>query len=75
MPLRKRLGLAAASAVAVAVLASAIVCYVVVRTQLLDQVDGALKAQAIAVRGDTIVALPQVAKPDTTITTSGAEAK
>ena len=50
MPLRKRLGLAAASAVAVAVVASAIVCYVVVRTQLLDQVDGALKAQAIAVQ-------------------------
>jgi len=50
VPLRKRLGIVAASAVAVAVVVSAIVCYMVVRTQLLDQVDGALKAQAIAVQ-------------------------
>jgi two-component system sensor histidine kinase MprB len=49
VPLRKRLAWAAAVAVAVAVILVAIVCYLVVRSQLLGQVDSALKAQAVAV--------------------------
>jgi len=50
MSLRKRIAWVAASAVAAAVVVAAVVCYMVVRTQLLDQVDSALKAQAIAVQ-------------------------
>ncbi len=45
MSLRKRVALAAGGAVAVAVVLVAIVCYIVVRGQLLDQVDSALNAQ------------------------------
>jgi two-component system sensor histidine kinase MprB len=48
MPLRKRIGLAAAAAVAVAVVIAAIVCYLVVRDQLRGQVDDALHAEATA---------------------------
>jgi two-component system, OmpR family, sensor histidine kinase MprB len=40
----------AASAVALAVLLASIVCYMVVRSQLFDQVDAALRAQAVTVR-------------------------
>src|SRR5437763_15303721 len=50
MPLRKRLGIVAAVAVAVAFVIAAIVCYAVVRSQLLGQVDNALRAQADAVQ-------------------------
>ena len=49
MPLRKRLSLAAASVVALAVILASIVCYMVVRSELLGQVDDALRAQAVAV--------------------------
>jgi two-component system sensor histidine kinase MprB len=49
MPLRRRLALVAAVAVAVAVVLAACVCYLVVRGQLRGQIDGALKAQALAV--------------------------
>ncbi len=53
MPLRRRLGLIAAAAVAVAVAIAAVVCYLVVRGQLRGEVDGELRAQASAVqRGD-----------------------
>ena len=50
MPLRKRLGIVAGAAVAVAVVIAAIVCYAVVRSQLLGQVDSSLRAQAVAVQ-------------------------
>ncbi|HYB27320.1 MAG TPA: HAMP domain-containing sensor histidine kinase [Solirubrobacteraceae bacterium] len=46
MPLRKRLAWVSASAVAFAVVTAAIVCYVVVRNQLLGQVDSELQQQA-----------------------------
>jgi two-component system sensor histidine kinase MprB len=46
MPLRRRLGLVAASAVGIAVVIAACVCYFVVRSQLRDQVDSSLRAQA-----------------------------
>ena len=46
MPLRKRVSLLAAAAVAVAVTLAAGVCYAVVRSQLRGSVDGALLAQA-----------------------------
>jgi two-component system, OmpR family, sensor histidine kinase MprB len=46
MSLRRRVGMAAALAVTVAVVLVAIVAYVVVRHQLLSQVDNALRAQA-----------------------------
>src|SRR5437588_4057247 len=49
MPLRRRLGLVAASAVAIAVVIAALVCYFVVRDQLRGQVDGSLRAEATAV--------------------------
>jgi len=48
--LRKRVAWVAASAVAFAVVIAAIVCYMVVRTQLLGQVDTELRAQAVAVQ-------------------------
>jgi two-component system, OmpR family, sensor histidine kinase MprB len=57
--LRKRLAWAAASAVAMAVLLAAIVCYFVVRHQLLGQVDAALKAEAVAVHQEGQFALGQ----------------
>ncbi len=46
MPLRRRLAIACASAVALAILLAAIVVYVVVRSQLFDQVDNELHSQA-----------------------------
>ncbi len=49
MTLRRRVGMAAGTAVGVAVLLAAIVTYFVVRGQLVGQVDDALKAQAAAV--------------------------
>ena len=50
MPLRRRLAIACASAVALAILLAAIVVYVVVRSQLLDQVDNELHSQAALVQ-------------------------
>ena len=50
MPLRRRLALAAAAAVGVAVVLAALVCYVVVRGQLRGQIDDALRAQAVLVQ-------------------------
>ena len=49
MPLRRRVGMAAAAAVAVAVVLVAVVAYFVVRHQLLSQVDDALRAQTNAI--------------------------
>jgi two-component system, OmpR family, sensor histidine kinase MprB len=46
VPLRRRLAIACASAVGLAILLAAIVVYVVVRQQLLGQVDSELRAQA-----------------------------
>jgi two-component system, OmpR family, sensor histidine kinase MprB len=46
VPLRRRLAIACASAVGLAILLAAIVVYVVVRQQLLGQVDNELRAQA-----------------------------
>ncbi|HEY2319430.1 MAG TPA: HAMP domain-containing sensor histidine kinase [Solirubrobacteraceae bacterium] len=45
MTLRKRLSLIAAASVGIAVLIAVLVCYMVVRSQLRDQVDNALVAQ------------------------------
>jgi two-component system, OmpR family, sensor histidine kinase MprB len=59
VPLRRRLALVAASAVALAVVIAAIVCYLVVRSQLLGQVDDALRAQAAAVQTQGQMALNQ----------------
>jgi two-component system sensor histidine kinase MprB len=50
MPLKRRVGLAAGAAVGVAVLIAVIVSYLVVRGQLLDQVNSALNAQMLAVQ-------------------------
>jgi two-component system, OmpR family, sensor histidine kinase MprB len=57
MPLRKRLALVAAAAVGVAVALAAGACYLVVRDQLLSQVDDALKGQAILVQHEGNFAL------------------
>ena len=57
MPLRRRIGLAAAAAVAIAILLAALVCYLVVRGQLRGQVDDALNAQAVAVQHGDLHAL------------------
>jgi two-component system sensor histidine kinase MprB len=57
--LRKRLAWAAASAVALAVIIAALVCYFVVRHQLLSQVDSALQAEAVAVHQEGQFALGQ----------------
>jgi two-component system sensor histidine kinase MprB len=59
VPLRKRIAIAAASAVALAVVIASIVCYLVVRGQLLSQVDSALKLQAAAVQKEGQMALNQ----------------
>jgi two-component system sensor histidine kinase MprB len=59
MPLRKRIAIAAASAVALAVIVAAIVCYMVVRAQLLSQVDHDLRAQAASVQSQGQQALNQ----------------
>jgi two-component system, OmpR family, sensor histidine kinase MprB len=59
VPLRQRLAWVSAVAVAFAVVLAAIVCYFVVRHQLLSQVDGALNAQAEAVAAQGNAALGQ----------------
>ncbi len=59
MPLRQRLAWVSAVAVALAVFLASIVCYFVVRHQLLSQVDGALRAQASAVEAQGNAALGQ----------------
>jgi two-component system, OmpR family, sensor histidine kinase MprB len=50
MSLRRRLSLGAAAAVAIAIVLAAGVCYFVVRGQLLGQLDGALRSQAVLVQ-------------------------
>jgi two-component system sensor histidine kinase MprB len=50
MSLRKRLSLVAAAAVGVAIVIAASVCYVVVRGQLVGQVDSELQGQAVLVQ-------------------------
>ncbi len=50
MPLKRRVGLVAGAAVGIAVLIAVIVSYLVVRGQLLDQVNGALNAQMAAIQ-------------------------
>ena len=50
MTLRRRIGMVAAVAVAFAVVICAIVCYMVVRSQLLDQVNSELQQQAGLIR-------------------------
>jgi two-component system, OmpR family, sensor histidine kinase MprB len=52
VPLRKRLSWVSASAVALAVVIAAIVCYMVVRSQLLGQVDNELQQQASLAQHD-----------------------
>jgi two-component system sensor histidine kinase MprB len=53
VPLRRRVGLAAAAAVGIAIVLACCVAYFVVRDQLVGQVDSALRAQATAIaRGD-----------------------
>jgi two-component system sensor histidine kinase MprB len=59
MPLRQRLAWVSALAVALAVVVAAIACYLVVRSQLLGQVDSALRAQAVAVQQEGQYALGQ----------------
>ena len=59
MSLRKRLAWVAASAVGLAVILVSIVCYMVVRGQLLNQVDDALRAQAASVQSQGQRALNQ----------------
>jgi two-component system, OmpR family, sensor histidine kinase MprB len=54
VPLRRRLAIACASAVALAILLAAIVVYVVVRSQLLGQVDSELQSQAALVLGSQL---------------------
>jgi two-component system, OmpR family, sensor histidine kinase MprB len=53
--LRKRLSLIAAASVAAAVLIAVVVCYMVVRSQLRNQVDGSLRAQAAVVQGSGVL--------------------
>jgi two-component system, OmpR family, sensor histidine kinase MprB len=57
MPLRRRLALVAAAAVAVAILLVALVCYIVVRGQLRGQVDDALRGQSVLVQHEGNFAL------------------
>jgi two-component system, OmpR family, sensor histidine kinase MprB len=57
--LRKRIAIAAASAVALAVILASFVCYMVVRGQLLGQVNDALNAEAQAVQAEGQAALNQ----------------
>jgi two-component system sensor histidine kinase MprB len=60
MPLRRRVAIVAASAVAIAIVLVALVCYVVVRGQLRGEVDDALRAQLAAVQSGDIHALDQL---------------
>lgn len=57
MPLRKRLSLIAGAAVAVSVAVAVVLCYWVVRGQLLGQVDNELRAQASLVQAGDLRAL------------------
>jgi two-component system sensor histidine kinase MprB len=57
MSLRRRLALIAAASVAIAVAIAAAACYMVVRSNLRDQIDGALRAQAAAVQNGDFHAL------------------
>jgi two-component system sensor histidine kinase MprB len=50
MPLRRRLSIIAAASVGIAILAAAVVCYIVVRSQLRSQIDDSLRAQMQAVQ-------------------------
>jgi len=59
VPLKQRLAWVSAVAVALAVFLAAIVCYFVVRHQLLSQVDDALRAEAVAVQQEGQFALGQ----------------
>ena len=52
MPLRRRLALVAATAVGIAIVIAALVCYLVVRSQLRGQVDNELQQQAEIVQQD-----------------------
>jgi two-component system sensor histidine kinase MprB len=65
VPLRKRVAIAAASVVALAVIVVAIVCYTLVRSQLLSQVDHDLQAQAVVVQqqGQQALNQPPVGPP------------
>jgi two-component system, OmpR family, sensor histidine kinase MprB len=63
MPLRRRVGMVAGTAVGIAVVLAAIVCYFAVRDTLRGQVDDALRAQATviderAVLGQTLPVIP-----------------
>jgi two-component system sensor histidine kinase MprB len=57
MPLRKRVAIVAGSAVAIAVILAACVCYLVVRDQLLGQVDTALSGQGVLIQHEGNFAL------------------
>jgi two-component system sensor histidine kinase MprB len=59
MPLRKRVSLAAAVAVAAAVALAVLASYLVVRDQLLGQVNSELKAQASAIQSGQLHSLDQ----------------
>jgi two-component system sensor histidine kinase MprB len=59
MPLRRRVGLAAAAAVGIAIVLACCIAYLVVRDQLVGQVDSALRAQARAIQRDPIGSLDQ----------------
>ena len=54
MPLRRRLAIACASTVALVILLASVVVYVVVRSQLLGQVDDELHAQAALLSGSQV---------------------
>jgi two-component system, OmpR family, sensor histidine kinase MprB len=63
MPLRRRLSIIAAASVGIAILAAAVICYVVVRSQLRGQIDDSLKAQMQSVQrvgGSALQGLPGV---------------
>ncbi|HEX5191345.1 MAG TPA: HAMP domain-containing sensor histidine kinase [Solirubrobacteraceae bacterium] len=63
MPLRRRLSIIAAASVGIAILVAAVVCYVVVRSQLRGQVDDSLRAQMQSVQrvgGSALQSLPGV---------------
>jgi two-component system sensor histidine kinase MprB len=59
VPLRRRVGLAAAVAVGIAIVLASVVAYLVVRAQLVGQVDSALQAQASAIERDPIGSLSE----------------
>jgi two-component system, OmpR family, sensor histidine kinase MprB len=60
LPLRRRLSLVAAAAVAIAVVFAAAVCYLVVRGQLRGEVDNELRVQAAAIQHGDFHALDQL---------------